>query len=213
MALSFVNIYILLILSSVSFSYGGGDGKCGLNDHDLNVVCFEAQKCNKFCGVQGAADDGCKKLADIVKGTEPSCFANNVCTFSKDGKPVYVASQKQEGATVFKDCKKGYAIIDKPAPGSPSPSPNSSPSKSGAIPSGSPTGTPPPSSDSSTATTSGSSGNGSPTSVSPSGVSPAGGSPAGSSPAGGSPSDSSTTGAAGSGDSTTPCDTTTAGSQ
>ncbi|KAL1454412.1 hypothetical protein WDU94_010671 [Cyamophila willieti] len=218
MALSIFNVGTLLILGYVSFAYV--EGKCHLDEHDLNVICIEALKCNKFCGSQGVADDGCKKLSDTVKGTEPSCSATNVCTFSKDGKTVYVASRKQEGATVLKDCKKGFFVLDNPgsggagspagsspsnSSGSPGSSPGSSPSNSSGSPSDSPGFSPSSSGGSPGSTPSSSSSNssGSPSdspSSSPSGSpigSPSGsssGSPSGS-PSGGSPpsSDSSNT--------------------
>uniref|UniRef100_A0A8D8S464 Uncharacterized protein n=1 Tax=Cacopsylla melanoneura TaxID=428564 RepID=A0A8D8S464_9HEMI len=97
----------------------GNDNDCedGLSEHDKNAICSKAVNVNGFCCDEGPADKGCQEMASTVKGSSAKCSSKNLCTFSKDGKTVYITSKDDPQQNTVKDCMKNVRIIDKPGGG------------------------------------------------------------------------------------------------
>ena len=80
---------------------------------DEDLVCGLASEKLSFCSVKGAADQGCQTVATKVSGLEPSCYEENVCSFTKDGAPAYVSADSvKPGYEITRNCVNNIGIAN-----------------------------------------------------------------------------------------------------
>uniref|UniRef100_A0A8D8SCK9 Sodefrin-like factor n=1 Tax=Cacopsylla melanoneura TaxID=428564 RepID=A0A8D8SCK9_9HEMI len=80
---------------------------------DEDAICSLATPGFSVCAAKGPADENCKTLASKVTGSDPQCYEENVCSFTKDGSPAYVTCNSvKPGYEILRNCINGLGIAN-----------------------------------------------------------------------------------------------------